>query len=192
MTDTQIVELYLQRCENAIAQTAQLYGAYCRTIAMNILHNEQDCEEVVNDSYLSAWNSIPPQNPQNFSSFIGRIVRNTALDRYRKATSQKRGGEAGQGGKGAELLLSELEACIPCANTVEAQADANELSAAIDSFVGELREEEMAFFVLRYWHGSSVAQIAERMKVSQSKVKTALFRTRAKLKTYLESRGIMT
>ena len=144
MSDSEIIALYTERSESAIEETAKQYAAYCTTIAMNILHSCEDAEECVNDAYLAVWNAIPPECPQKFSAYIGRIVRNLSLDRYEKRNAQKRGGS------GADLLLSELGDCIPTVLTVERQADSNELSRVIDDFLANLAKEKAAYFLCRY------------------------------------------
>jgi RNA polymerase sigma-70 factor (ECF subfamily) len=186
MTDVQILDLYETRSESAIAETANRYGSYCTAIAMNILHNTQDAEEAVNDAYLAAWNAIPPEQPRIFAAFLGRITRNISLDRYKAQKAQKRGGNE------TDLLLSELEACIPSARSVENEVDENELSKTIDSFLASIGEDDAAYFFCRYWHCESVPQIARKFGAGESKVKMSLHRTRKKLKTYLNERGIET
>jgi len=180
MTDAEIIDLYFARCESAIRETSQQYGAYCKTISMNIVRNAEDAEECVNDTYLSAWNSIPPQRPTVFQAFLGRITRNLSLDRYKARKTQKRGG-----GETA-ILLDELEYCIPSGNSVEDEVEVGIIGKAIDSFLSSIGKEERIFFVRRYWYADSIAVIAEQFGVSESKVKTGLFRTRNKLKKYLE------
>jgi len=184
MTDIEIIDLYLQRSESAIDETAKQYNSYCSAIAMSILRNQEDVDEVVNDTYLSVWNSIPPEQPKTFSTFIGRITRNLSLDRHRKKNAQKRGGNE------TILMLSELESCIPTARSVEDEVDVNILAQAVDSFLSELRQEDRAYFMCRYWYTHSVSQVANQFNVGNSKVKMSLHRTRKKLKIYLEKRGI--
>jgi len=184
MTDAEILELYLARSESAIDETAKQYGAYCTKIALNILHNNEDAEECVNDTYLSAWNSIPPQKPAVFSSFIGRITRNLSLDRYRKQKAQKRGGSI------VPLLLGELEDCVPSGGSVEGEADARALENAVDIFLSGVGKTDRLYFVRRYWYADSIADIAKRFSAGESKVKTSLYRTRQKLKAHLEKEGI--
>lgn len=161
LTDREIIELYLTRDESAIAATAQHYGSYCTSIAMNILRNREDAEECVNEAFLKVWNSIPPQQPRVFSSFLGRITRNLSLDYYKAQSAQKRGG--GQ----TEQLLSELEKVIPSSADVEAQVDGAELSRAIDGFLCSIKREEAAYFIRRYWYGDTVPEIAQRYIVGQ-------------------------
>jgi RNA polymerase sigma-70 factor (ECF subfamily) len=187
MTDHEIIALYLSRTESAINETAAHYGNYCSAIAVNILHDTHDAEECVNDAYLSVWNSIPPEKPVKFSSFLGRIVRNIALDRYKARNAKKRGG--GENSP-TMLLLSELELCIPDSRNVEDEADLNELARIIDSFLAEIKQDDRFYFVRRYWHGYTVPKIARQFNAGESKVKVSLHRTRKKLKIYLEERGI--
>ena len=182
MTDTEIINLYFMRCESAIHKTAQQYGAYCKAISMNIVQNTEDAEECVNDTYLSAWNNIPPQRPTVFRAFLGKITRNLSLDRYKAQKTQKRGG-----GETA-ILLDELESCIPAGSSVEDEVEVGIIGEAIDSFLSSIDKEERIFFVRRYWYADSIAIIAEQFGVSKSKVKTGLFRTRNKLKKYLEEK----
>jgi RNA polymerase sigma-70 factor (ECF subfamily) len=179
MTDKEILDLYEKRSETAISETANQYGAYCTAIAMNILKNKEDAEECVNDAYLNAWNAIPPARPALFSSFIGRITRNISLNKYKSRKSQKRRGDE------TALLLSELEACVPAESTVEAEVDMRILEQAIDDFLSALTRNDRLFFMRRYWYNDSVADIARRFSVSDSKVMSSLFRTRNKLKVKL-------
>ncbi|MCL1867298.1 MAG: sigma-70 family RNA polymerase sigma factor [Oscillospiraceae bacterium] len=184
MTDTEIIDLYEQRSESAITATAKQYGSYCRVIAMNVLHNKEDADECVNDTYMSLWELIPPERPRVLSAYIGRIARNLSAKKYRARNAEKRGG-----GKSA-LLFSELEECIPDSQTVESEVDTNVLAREIDSFLLSLKEEDRDFFVNRYWYTDSVTDISTRFGVSESRVKMSLHRTRNKLKAYLEERGI--
>jgi RNA polymerase sigma-70 factor (ECF subfamily) len=191
VTDSEIIDLYLRRSEDAISETQKQYGSYCRSIAMNILHNSEDADECVNDTFLKLWNSIPPERPQVFSTFVGRIVRNLSLDRAKLLNAKKRGGGE------TPLLLSELEGCIPAAavqnkskSSVEDAVDNNELEAAINDFLSEQKQDTATYFICRYWHGDSVAEIARRAGVSEGKIAMNLHRTRKKLKVCLEKRGI--
>jgi RNA polymerase sigma-70 factor (ECF subfamily) len=185
VTDTELINLYLERSENALRETEKQYGSYCRAIAMSILHNAEDSDECVNDVYLKVWEAIPPRQPNVFSAFIGKITRNLSLDRYRKKHSKKCGsGETA-------LMLSELEACIPSALSVENEVDVNILAETIDTFLNSIRQDDMTYFMCRYWYGRTVPEIAKRFKASESKVKMSLHRTRKKLKTELEKKGVL-
>jgi RNA polymerase sigma-70 factor (ECF subfamily) len=151
---------------------------------MNILGNRQDAEESVNDAYLAAWNSIPPERPRKFSAFLGRIVRNISLNKYESRNSKKRGGG------NPHLLFSELELCVPTTQTVENEVDDNTLARAIDEFLATLKQADRFYFVLRYWYSETIPQIARQFKVGESKVGMSLHRTRKKLKTYLEEKDV--
>jgi len=184
LTDSEIIDLYLKRSENAINETAKRYGSYCQAIAMNILHNQEDSEEVVNDTFLKLWNSIPPEQPDPFSTYIGRITRNLSIKKYQARTAQKRGGNE------TVLLLSELDLCLPSNFNIENAVDINTLSREISSFLSTIKREDKVFFVGRYWYNYSISEIASKLNVGESKIKMSLHRTRKKLKTYLEKRGI--
>ena len=179
-----IIDLYLERSESAINETALKYGNYCSKIAMNILHNKEDSEECVNDTYLKTWDSIPPQQPTKFSAFLGRITRNLSFNKYKARNTQKRGGSD------MELLLSELEDCIPSESSVEMEYEAGQTAKIIDRFLTASTPENRILFVRRYWYTDSIADIAERFSMSESKVKSSLLRTRNKLKDYLEKEGV--
>ena len=150
---------------------------------MNILHNREDADECVNDAYLSVWNAIPPQSPDVFATFIGRITRNLSLDRYRRNKAKKRGGDE------TVLILGELDLCIPAARNTEDEVDDIVLSEAVDDFLSKLRQEDRVYFMCRYWYAHSVEKIAEQFDAGVSKVKMSLHRTRKKLKKELEKRG---
>ncbi|MCL2633438.1 MAG: sigma-70 family RNA polymerase sigma factor [Oscillospiraceae bacterium] len=184
MTDIEILDLYEKRCQSAIDETAKRYGAYCTAIAMNILKNREDAEECVNDAYLNVWNTIPPNRPAIFSSFIGRITRNVSLNKYKSRKVQKRSGDE------TALLLSELNDCVPAVSSVESEVDMRVLEKAIDEFLSGVSKNDRLFFMRRYWYNDSVLSIAERFSVSESKVTSSLFRTRKKLKIHLEKEGI--
>ena len=185
MQDEQIIELYWARSENAISETADKYGKYCYYIAYNILHNNEDSEECVNDTYWKAWGVMPPQRPQRLSAFLGKITRNLALHRYEKDTAKKRGG--GQ----MALALEELSECISGGNSVEQAMEERLLSEALNCFLAELSPEVRRIFMRRYWYLSEIKEIAADYRISESKVKVALYRTRKRLKQFLEKEGIM-
>lgn len=183
--DTEIIELYWQRSEMAIQETNGKYGSYCKSIVHNILQNREDTEECINDTWLHTWNSIPTERPYEFRTWLGRIARNLAFDRYRRRTAKKRGGQE------VDILLSELEDCIPSAQTVEKELEDAELAGFISSFLKKQKQENRMIFVRRYYYSDSVKQIAERFGISESKVKSSLFRVRNGLKAYLEKEGIV-
>lgn len=183
MEDKAIIDLYWTRSENAISQTALKYGAYCYTIAFNILSNREDSEESVNDTYLAAWNTMPPKRPGILSAFLGKITRYISLDRWKRRSAAKRGG--GQ----VPLALEELEECICGGEGPEGSLVRKQLLRSIESFLDKLPVQERQVFVCRYWYMDPVADIAERFGYSESKVKTMLFRTREKLRMKLEKEG---
>jgi RNA polymerase sigma-70 factor (ECF subfamily) len=185
MTDAQIITLYQERCESAIGETERRYGSYCRTIAMNILHNNEDAEECVNDAFLKAWNSIPPQNPAILSSFLGKITRNISIDKYNARKAKKRKGDENS------VPLSELEVCFPDLSNVENEVDTKILGQTIEEFLYTIKKNDRIFFVRRYWYSDSISAIAERFSVGESKVMVNLFRTRNKLKLYLQKEGLI-
>ena len=184
MNDNEIIGLYFSRAETAIGETDKKYGAYCRSVAFNILGSREDSEECVNDTYLKIWNAIPPKKPQHLGAFIARTARNCALDMRDRLSAAKRGG------KNTASAFEELSECLPSGTDVEKQADDDELTAILDRFLGSLGYEKRMIFMKRYWHFYSVPEIANEMHISESKVKTTLFRTREKLKKYLEKEGI--
>ena len=184
MNDSDLIMLYCMRSESAITETQQKYGSYCTKIAMNVLGDRNDAEECINDAYLAVWNVIPPQKPTVFRAFLGKITRNLAFDRYKARNAKKRGGT------GMALILDELADCIPAATDVEAEYDAKLTSEAIGDFLYTAGYEQRAVFVRRYWYTDSIADLAARFNMSESKVKSMLMRTRNKLKIYLEERGI--
>ena len=184
MDDRNIVELFLQRSEEAILQTNIKYGRYCHRIAYNILGNDEDSEECVNDALMRTWNSIPPNEPTSFSSFIGKITRNLALDKLRQQNSEKRGGGE------LALALDELAECISDRDELSRREDSAEITAALNSFLEGLNPVERGVFMRRYWMMDPIADIAERYDISVSNTTTMLFRIRAKLKKHLMKEGI--
>ena len=184
MHDEEIIALYFARSENAIEATAEKYGSYCRNIAGRILQSREDAEECVNDTYLSAWNAIPPQKPKYFSVFLGRITRNLSLNRLKYLNAEKRGAQQ------VTLALSELEECISSGNCVEQSLEEKALVKAIEDFLRAQSVTHRKLFVLRYWHLLPIHEAAKRCAMSQSKAASILFRLRGKLKTFLQKEGI--
>jgi len=184
MEDKQIIKLYFARAESAIEETANKYGKYCHVIAYNILYNDEDSEECVNDTYLKAWNVMPPQCPNILSAFLGKITRNLALDKYRYNNRKKRGGSQ------IAFALEELEDCIPAKNTVEQAIEDEALVEVLNNFLEGLAEENRKFFMQRYWYMRTIREIATEYGVSESKVKMVLMRCRNQLKQILEQEGI--
>ena len=174
MEDQKIIELYFARDERAIAETAKSYGWDCMRVSMNILRSRPDAEECVNDTYLRAWNSIPPQKPTVLRSFLGKITRNLAIDRYRQSTA--RGGRF-------DLTLEELAELLP------APEEDGDLPRLMADFLEDLPDTERNLFVLRYWHGHSVARLAKAYRLRPNTLSARLYRTREKFRTYLTERG---
>ena len=183
MEDIQIIELYWQRNEQAIAETSSKYGAFCFSIAKNILSVHEDAEECVNDTYHQAWNVIPPQRPNKFRPWLGKIVRNIALNLWNKNHSQKRYA-------GMAELLSELEDCIPSSKTVEQEIDEKELTEHIDRWLRSLDREDRILFVRRYWNGVALRNLASEKGIAPGKLAQRMYRLRIGLKAALEKEGI--
>ena len=184
MKDNEIIDLYWNRDEAAITATADTYGNYCYSIAYNILCNNEDAEECVNDTWLNAWKSIPPQRPKRLSTYLGKITRNLSLNRYKLLTTQKRG--MGQ----VELALSELEGCVPAQTDMEQATDEMVLVRAIETFLRAYPRTERNIFIGRYWYLYPIRDLAEAYHMSESKVASLLYRMRNKLKLHLEKEGI--
>lgn len=182
--DAQIVQLFLARKEQAIEETAGKYGKYLFAIANNILTSNRDAEEAVNDTYLGAWNSIPPHRPHRLNTYLGKITRRISLDKWKVNRTQKRGGGE------VTLALEELEDCIPAGETPEQAMELKELTQLLNTFIRTLAETEQRVFICRYWYLMSVKTISRNFGFTESKVKSMLSRTRGKLKTYLEREGI--
>ncbi len=183
MEDSEIIALYFKRDERAIEETRKKYGGYCASIAKNILGSDEDAEECLSDALLSAWNSIPPNRPEYLSSYLGRLARNNAFNRYKLARAEKRGG--GQ----LSLLLDELAECISCRDTVEGAVDSHELSRALNGYLSGLPDGRRKIFVLRYWYAMPIAEIAKKTGKSRFSITKALERERKGLKKYLSERG---
>lgn len=183
MDDKRIVDLYFERSERAIAETASRYGNYCYSIAYNILSSNEDAEESVNDTYNAAWNSMPPHRPSVLSTFLGKITRRISIDRWRKRNAGKRGGGE------MPLVLEELQDCVADEKSVETEYEKQQLSVIINRFVTALPETEQQVFLCRYWYMDPVNSICRQFGFSESKVKSMLFRTREKLRVVLEKEG---
>ena len=198
MQDEQIVDLYWKRSEEAIRETDKKYGKYCGTIAWNILYSAEDAEECVNDTWMNAWNAMPPHRPGFLKAFLGKITRNLALNLYEKKHAEKRGG-----GETA-LALDELAECVggvPGGNGTagvsgsvwDSEGSPEEgmvLTACLNRFLQSMKAEDRKIFVQRYWYMYSVKEIAGNLGLGESKVKMTLLRQREKLKKVLEEEGI--
>ncbi len=178
MNDELIIKMYLKRDESAIAVTQERYQQKLHRISHNLILNVEDANECVNDTYLKAWNSIPPNEPYGyFFSFLAKITRNLSLDAYRKKHRQKRHAEI-------ISLTAEVEQCIP-SKEVESEG---ELVESINRFLYSVKSDERIAFVLRYWHFEPISKIAKKMGFSESKVKSMLFRTRNRLRIHLDKK----
>lgn len=183
MEDMQIVELFWQRDESAIRETAEKYGVYCHAIANNILQDNEDAGECVNDTWLKTRHAIPPQRPKHLKLFLAKITRNLAINRLEERKAGKRGGNQ------IFLVLDELEECIGDADSVEDALVGEELRQTIDRFVHRLPERDCDIFVRRYFFTESIGEIAARYQMTENHVTVVLSRTRRKLKAYLRQEG---
>ncbi|MDR0197783.1 MAG: sigma-70 family RNA polymerase sigma factor [Oscillospiraceae bacterium] len=179
MDDSEIIELFRRRSEDALTECGNRFGTYCRTIANNILGNVSDADECVNETWFKAWNAIPPAKPERLKAFLGKITRNIALDRYESARAKKRGGGM------VEIALEEL-ADIPAP-----ESDEGEITAVINAFLRSEPAENADIFVKRYWYLRSVKAIAAEYGYNENKVTSLLLRMRGRLKQKLESEGLM-
>ena len=182
MDDQQILDLYFARSESAITETDRKYGRYCHSIAYNILEDHEDAKEIVNDTYLKAWNTIPPNRPDPLKPYVGMISRHLSLDRYEEYHTQKRGGQV-------PLVLEELAECIPDNDSREDIGESVALKEALAKFIRSLPDKTQRIFLRRYWYASSAAEIAEEFGMRENSVNVLLHRTRKKLKDHLQKEG---
>ncbi len=187
MKDTAIIDLYWERNEQAIVETDQKYGKYCHTVAYNVLGNTEDSRECVNDTWLRAWNSMPPKRPAVLRAFLAKITRNLAFDRYRARGAAKRGGGA------MDAVLEELAECADLSGNWDAEEAyaAKELREAINRFAEQLPEKECDLFVRRYFFAEEISGIAKRYQMTENNVTVSLSRIRKKLRRYLKEEGFM-
>ncbi len=183
MDDQKIIELYFQRNADAIKETDNKYGSYCFAIANNILHNNEDSEECVNDTWLNAWNAIPPQRPTIFRMFLAKITRNLSFNRFEARNAEKRGGGE------IHLVLDELAECIANESDTENEYFAKELEESIRVFVRELPKREGNIFIRRYFFTEPISVISKRYGMTDNYVTVILSRIRKKLKVRLEKEG---
>lgn len=183
MEDGQIVELFWRRDQEAIAQSQRKYHPYLSKIAYNILHDVEDSQEVVNDTYFKAWQSMPPQRPSKLSIYLGRLTRHGAIDRYRHHASQKRQGDA------YALCLEELEECCGTQQDPQHVLDGQLLAQAISGFLRTLKPQARTMFLGRYYYFDSLKEVARYCGVSESKCKSTLYRVRLNLRDYLRQEG---
>lgn len=183
MDDDKIVQLYLARDEQAIRETSAKYGAYCHKIAMNLLGSEEDAEECMNDTWLRAWNAIPPAEPASLAAFLGKITRNLAIDRYKESQRQKRGGGE------TPAVLDELEEMIPAGDSPEDLMLQTELAEEIDAFLLSLPKEKRYMFIRRCWYLDDIKDIAADYRMTKNHAAVILSRLRKKLKAHLKKKG---
>ena len=182
MDDGKILDLYFERNEQAVKETDTAYGRKLYVLSNNILNNREDAEESVSDTYMETWNSIPPKRPKYFYAFLASICRNMSFNRLDWRLAAKRNAEV-------VTLTQELEMCIPDSRQ-DGEMDRRELRRVLETFLDSLSKESRLIFLRRYLYVDTVAEIAARYGISESKVKTQLHRTRAKLHTYLKKEGI--
>jgi RNA polymerase sigma-70 factor (ECF subfamily) len=183
MEDKRIIELFFERSEKAIEESGKKYGGYISSVAFSILASNEDTEEVVNDTYLRAWNSIPPQKPNKLGAFLSTIARNLALDRYASRRKEREN-------IATEAVLDELADCLPDTGGLSA-VDEIVLKNAVNSFLGSLTEQYRVVFMRRYWYMMPIAKIAKLSGLGEATVKTILHRTRKQFKEHLEKEGIV-
>ena len=184
LEDKQIVDLYWQRSEQAVPETAAKYGSYCRTIAYNILSDAQDAEECVNDTYLKAWNSMPTNRPSRLAPYLGKLSRWISLTRLRERGALRRGGGE------VSLVLNELSEAVPSGEDLQKTLELRELSDAVRRFLAGIDETEAQVFLARCWYMASIAEIADKFGFTESKVNSMLHRTRRKLQRFLKEEGL--
>lgn len=184
MDDKDIVNLYLQRNEDAISETQKKYGSFCFMIARNILSTHEDIEECVNDTWISAWNKIPPIIPKSLKAFLGKIVRDISLSRYRANHAKKRY-------NGMEIMLDELEECIPSDFSVEESIEFKELSEILNEWLRTLSREEMTLFVKRYYYGDPIKKLAKEQGLSENQMSQKMMKLRKMFKTYLTQKEVL-
>lgn len=184
MKDSEIVALFYERSEQAIAELDKSYGALVRRILSNILGNPQDTEECANDTYMELWRTIPPRKPENLGAFACSTARNIGISRYRANSAMKRNSHY-------DTALDELEGILYSQENVEAEFDAQELALYVNSFLGSLTYDDRYIFVRRYWYSDTVSDIAASLGVSPHAVSVRLFRVRGKLKKYLRKEGLI-
>ncbi len=185
MTDVEILDLLIQRQEDGLTYVKCRYEERCLQIANRILSNSEDAEEVVNDTWLQLWKHIPQERPANLAAYLFRITRNLALDRYRHIRAQRRGG--GQ----LALALDELTEALPGSGSADSAIELQELAQALDRFLVALNQRDRGIFIRRYFYLESDLDIACRYGLQPSGVRTALSRTRKRLKSYLKKEGYL-
>lgn len=183
MDDNEIIQLYFDRDEGAIVETSGKYGCYCSSIARNILKSREDAGECVNDTYLRAWNVIPPNRPVMFRAFLGKLTRDTSFNQYKKMNADKRGNRQ------IAVILDELAECVSGGTEPYQELDKSELMKAINAFLESLPQKKRVMFVCRYWYSDSVTDITKRCGMSENSVSVNLNCLRKRLRNYLLERG---
>lgn len=183
MEDTKIIDLYWLRDERAIIETDLKYGKLCRQLAKNILFNWEDTEEVINETYLGVWNAIPPSRPQYLKTFICKITKNIAMKQVRYYHAGKRKTQG-------IVSLDEIEEIVSGKSNIENEYEKKEITGFINEYLRDIDLEKRNIFLSRYWYYNSITEIAKIYGISESKVKTTLFRTRKRLKEYLKDKGV--
>ena len=183
MDDDQIVGLYWARNEKAIEESSTKYGGYCSSIAYNILNNLPETEECVNDTWMNAWNAMPPHRPVVLATFLGKLTRNLAFNLYKRLHRDKRGGGT------FALVLDELSECVSGRDNPEQEWQVSELTQEINRFLDTLPQGKQNLFILRYWYADEVKTIARKTGLSEDNICVSLNRIRKQLKDYLTSRG---
>lgn len=182
MNDNDIIALFFQRNQDGLLEVQQKYGAYCQSVARNILGSEEDSQECLNDLWLRAWNAIPPERPRLLNAWLARVIRNLAINRREASSAQKRRADQ------FALSLEELDECIPDPRTVEEQTYIRELTRALNAFLATQQETDRNIFVSRYFCCDSTAQTAEKLGLTEGQVKVRLHRCRERLRKFLRSR----
>ena len=183
MDDSKIVDMYWARDEKAIDESDKKYGRMLSSLSYSLLSSREDAEECVNDTYLDAWGAMPEARPQYLGAFLSKITRRLSIDRFRSKHREKRGG--------IDNSLSELSECIPSGDDYESQLDGKAITKAIDAFLYSKSQEKRAMFILRYFYSKSITEIALRVGVGESKVKTTLHRMRQELRDILEKEELL-
>ena len=184
MEDEKIIDLFFDRSELAITELDAKYGKFCRRLSRNILSDSRDTEECLNDAYLALWNTIPPERPAPLLTYLCKTVRNLSLKLYHKKTAAKRNSVY-------DVAMEELEDCLSSPDTVEAEADANELTLLIEAFLNMLSQENRVIFIRRYWFSDAYAEIANQTGLTEKTVSVRLTRLRKQLKQYLKEKGVI-
>ena len=184
LEDSKIISLFFERSEQAIRELDCKYGSAVKKTAANILDDRLDVEECVDDTYMKVWDNIPPQVPNPLVGFVCKIARNLAVNRYHANHAEKRNGKY-------DLILDEMEECIPSGTDIETEYEAKELSAAINRFLSSLNREDRFLFVRRYWYADSVTDLAAMTNDSANRISVRLFRLREKLRKTLVKEGFL-